>query len=171
MCFITAARACVTSVPSSTSLFGESYLGYLSLVLLLPFAAYGLFKRFLPGTWAIALAIGFVAIPIGELFGTTFIDYAKWAARGFADPAAYIFFITGLWVLIGARPPAANEKFTPALFGALLLALAHRDEADCRAGRRHIPRRRRPRHALFPAMAPPCRHVHRLPAGVLDGAA
>ena len=104
-------------------LFGESYLGYLSLVLLLPFAAYGLFKRFLPGTWAIALAIGFVAIPVGELFGTTFIDYAKWAARGFADPAAYILFIIGLWVLVGARPPAPNEKFRPALFGALLLAL------------------------------------------------
>ena len=28
--------------------FGESYLGYLSLVLLLPFVAYGLFRRFLP---------------------------------------------------------------------------------------------------------------------------
>jgi hypothetical protein len=104
-------------------LFGESYLGYLSLVLLLPFAAYGLFKRFLPGAWAIALVIGFIAIPVGELFGTTFIDYAKWAARGFADPAAYIFFICGLWVLVGARPLAPAEKFLPAFFGALLLAL------------------------------------------------
>lgn len=108
--------------------FGESYLGYLSLVLLLPFAAYGLFKRFLPGVWAIALAIGFIAIPVGELFGTTFIDYAKWAARGFADPAAYILFLSGLWVLVGARrampSEPLHENFLPAFFGALLLALA-----------------------------------------------
>jgi hypothetical protein len=109
-------------------LFGESYLGYLSLVLLLPIAAYGLLRRFLPGGWAIVIALGFIAIPVGELFGTTFFEYAKWAARGFADPAAYILFILGLWVLIGARPPApyepprSHEAFTPALFGALLLA-------------------------------------------------
>jgi hypothetical protein len=108
--------------------FGESYLGYLSLVLLLPIAAYGLLRRFLPGGFAIAVALGFIAIPVGELFGTTFFEYAKWAARGFADPAAYILFILGLWVLVGARPPApyepprSHEAFTPALFGALLLA-------------------------------------------------
>ena len=108
-------------------LFGESYFGYLSLVLLLPFVAFGLFKRFLPGTWAIALAIGFVAVPVGELFGTTFFDYAKWAARGFADPAAYILFIAGLLLLLGAGPSErlrSNGRFQPALFGALLLAAA-----------------------------------------------
>ncbi|HZL62277.1 MAG TPA: hypothetical protein VFC32_08255, partial [Pseudolabrys sp.] len=32
--------------------FGESYLGYLSLILLLPFLAYGLFRRFLPEIWS-----------------------------------------------------------------------------------------------------------------------
>jgi hypothetical protein len=80
--------------------FGESYLGYLSLVLLLPLLTLGLARRFLPSRWALALAFIFVAIPVGELFGTTFLDYAKWAARGFADPAAYILFIAGccrLW--------------------------------------------------------------------------
>jgi hypothetical protein len=57
--------------------FGESYLGYLSLVLLLPLLTCALARRFLPQRWAIGVALIFVAIPVGELFGTTFLDYAK----------------------------------------------------------------------------------------------
>ena len=104
--------------------FGESYLGYLSLVLLLPLLTLGLARRFLPSRWALALAFIFVAIPVGELFGTTFLDYAKWAARGFADPAAYILFIAGLLPLVGATRAGPSGNFAPAFFGALLLALA-----------------------------------------------
>lgn len=104
--------------------FGENYLGYLSLVLLLPFLAYGLFRRFLPSLWSLALILLFVAVPVGELFGTTFVDYAKWASRGFADPAAYILFLAGLLPLLGAKPAGPGEKFAPAFFAALLLALA-----------------------------------------------
>jgi len=104
--------------------FGESYLGYLSLVLLLPILVYLLLRRFLPETWSIALAIVFVAIPIGDLCGTTFIDYAKWAARGFADPAAYILFVAGILPIIGGAASGPSGKFIPAFFGALLLALA-----------------------------------------------
>ncbi len=104
--------------------FGDSYLGYLSLLLLLPLLAYALFRRFLPDPWPLGLVLVFVAVPVGELFGTTFIDYAKWAARGFADPAAYILFLAGLVLLLGARSSGPNGKFSPAFFGALLLALA-----------------------------------------------
>lgn len=103
--------------------FGESYLGYLSLMLLLPFVAYRLFRRFLPTPWAVALILLFIAAPVGVLFGTSFLQYAKWAGRGFADPAAYTLFIAGLAVLVGTKPLGPNGKFLPALFGALLLAL------------------------------------------------
>jgi hypothetical protein len=60
---------------------------------------------------------------MGALFGTTFYLYVKWAARGFADPAAYIFFIGGLVVLVGryGRPDA---RFAPAFGAGLLFALA-----------------------------------------------
>jgi hypothetical protein len=105
-------------------IFGESYLGYLSLVLLLPLLAYWLGKRFLPPRWAIAIAILFTAVPVGAAFGTTFFQYAQWAGRGFADPAAYILFIAGLVAVVGARAAAPQDRFTPAVFGALLLALA-----------------------------------------------
>jgi hypothetical protein len=104
--------------------FGESYLGYLTLVILLPFLALGLFRRFLPERWALALVFLFVAIPIGELFGTTFIDYTKWAARGFADPAAYILFLGGLLPIFGTTAAGPSRNFAPAFFGALLLVLA-----------------------------------------------
>ncbi|MDP1911345.1 MAG: hypothetical protein Q8K85_23850, partial [Hyphomicrobium sp.] len=39
--------------------FGDSYLGYLTLVLLLPFSVLALFRRFLPASWALVLVIMF----------------------------------------------------------------------------------------------------------------
>ena len=103
--------------------FGESYLGYLALVLALPFFVWRLFRRFLPERWAIALIIVFVAVPVGTLFGTSFVQYEKWASRGFADPAAYILFIAGILPLIGTAATGPSGRFLPAFFGALLLAL------------------------------------------------
>lgn len=102
--------------------FGESYLGYLSIILLLPILAWRLFRRFLPEPWPLALTFLFIAVPLGLVFGTTFTHYVKWAGRGFADPMAYTFFIAGIGVLVGARG-GPGGKFLPALFGALLLAL------------------------------------------------
>ena len=104
--------------------FGESHFGYLSLVLLLPFLAYFLARRFLPERWALGFVLVFTAIPLGELFGTTFIDYGKWAGRGYADPAAYIFFLAGILPLIGATRAGPETGFRTAFFGALLLALS-----------------------------------------------
>src|SRR5262245_28672703 len=82
-------------------IFGESYLGYLSLVLLLPFLVFALFRRFLPLRWALALTLVFAAVPVGVLFGSSLVQYVKWAARGFADPAAYIFFLAAFVLLLG----------------------------------------------------------------------
>ena len=103
--------------------FGESYLGYLSLILTLPFATLALFRRFLPERWSLLLIILFVAVPVGVLFGTSFVQYQKWAARGFADPAAYTLFIAGILPVVGTSMAGPDGKFTPAFFGALLLAL------------------------------------------------
>ena len=104
--------------------FGENYLGYLSLIFLLPFLALALFRRFLPEGWSITLILLFVAVPVGMLFGTTFAQYVKWAERGFADSAAYIFFLCGLLPVIGATSLGPSRTCLPAFFGAFLLALA-----------------------------------------------
>ncbi len=102
--------------------FGESYLGYLSLILLFPFLAYALFRRFLPERWSLTLILFFVAIPVGTLFGTSFVQYEQWASRGFADPAAYILSVAGILLIVPSRSDV-NRNFRRAFFGALLLAL------------------------------------------------
>ena len=103
--------------------FGDTNLGYLSLVLLLPLIVLGLFKRFMSDKFAWTLAIIFVAVPVGEIFGSTFLDYAKWAARGFADPAAHILLVWGMLAVVGAREGPPN-RIADAAGGALLMALA-----------------------------------------------
>jgi len=105
-------------------IFGETYLGYLSLILLLPFLVFALFRRFLSLSWAMALTAIFAAIPIGALFGTSLVQYVKWAARGFADPAAYVFFLVGLLLLVDRSDAAVRRGFSAALGAGLLLALA-----------------------------------------------
>lgn len=98
-------------------IFGETYLGYLSLVLVFPFVLLALFRRFLTERWALLLVLLFVAVPAGALFGTTFVQYAKLASKGFADPAAYIVFLCALL-------PLMSDRVLAKFFGALLLALA-----------------------------------------------
>ncbi len=103
--------------------FGETYLGYLSLVLLFPFLVYGLLRRFLPRDWSLALIIVFVAVPLGMIAGGSFVQYSKWAARGYADPAAYILFTAGILPVVGTQADGPDNRFLPGFFGALLLAL------------------------------------------------
>ncbi len=102
--------------------FGESYLGYLALILFLPIAVFGIFQRFVPRTWAIASAIVFVAIPVGAVFGTSFFLYAKNAARGYGDPAAAIFALCGTLLLAGLTPNGPGPAFWPAARGGVIRA-------------------------------------------------
>jgi hypothetical protein len=105
-------------------IFGESYLGYLSIILLLPFLVFALFRRFLPLTWALALTLAFAAVPVGVLFGSSLVQYIKWAARGFADPAAYIFFLAAFVLLLGPLGEGPRDRFGRAFGAGLLFALA-----------------------------------------------
>ncbi len=104
-------------------IFGDSFLGYLSLILGLPLIVLALFRRFLDRPWPLILALLFVAVPLGHVFGTTFVHYSKWASRGFADPACYILFMAGLAVLLGPARLGPDNRFLPAFCGALLIAL------------------------------------------------
>ncbi len=104
--------------------FGDSFLGYLLLVLAMPFVVFAAFQRFFSARAALGLTLVFVAIPLGALFGTSFFHYVKWAARGFADPAAAILFVAGFVVLIGRTAEGPGMRFAPALGAGLLFALA-----------------------------------------------
>jgi hypothetical protein len=104
-------------------IFGETYLGYLSLVLALPFLVYALFRRFMPERWATVVTLAFVATPIGALFGSAYLYYVKWVARGFADPCGYVLLLAGMVALIPRTDEVDRPPVAPAFFGALLMAL------------------------------------------------
>ena len=104
--------------------FGESHLGYLSLVLLLPFLAFAMFRRFLPLTWALALALVFAVVPVGVVFGSSLVQYVKWAARGFADPAAAILLLAAFVLLVGRTRAGPGDRFGTAAGAGVLFALA-----------------------------------------------
>ncbi|AMN43403.1 hypothetical protein RHPLAN_49790 [Rhodoplanes sp. Z2-YC6860] len=105
-------------------LFGDTPLGYLSLMLVLPLAVFAAFKRFFTPRSALGLTLIFIALPVGTLFGSTYIHYVKWAARGFADPAAAMLFVAALVVLIGRDDAGPDRRFGPAFGAGLLFALA-----------------------------------------------
>jgi hypothetical protein len=105
-------------------IFGDTALGYLSLILLLPFLVFALFRRFLPLRWALAVVTLFVVTPVGVLFGSSLAQYVKWAARGYADPAAYLLALGGIVLLVGRSATDVRDRFGGALGAGLLLALA-----------------------------------------------
>ena len=57
------------------------------------------------------------------MFGSSLVQYVKWAARGFADPAAYVCFLAGL-CCCRQKHDGAARPFRAASGAGLLLALA-----------------------------------------------
>jgi hypothetical protein len=104
-------------------LFGDTFLGYLSIMLVLPFLVFAIFRRFLPVRWALAFVLIFTATPLGVLFGSSFSLYAKWAARGFADPLSFAALLAG-FLLILPRLDGRERDVPPAFCGAVLCAIA-----------------------------------------------
>jgi hypothetical protein len=104
--------------------FGDTFLGYLSLMQAMPLLVFAAFKRFFTLRTALALTLIFIAVPVGALFGSTYFQYVKWAARGFADPAAAVFFIAALVNLVGRERGGPDRRFGPALAAGLLFAMA-----------------------------------------------
>jgi len=105
-------------------IFGETSFGTVSLLLLLPFLVFGLFRRYFTAQTALAMALIFVAIPVGALFGSTFFIYVKHAAHGFGDSAAAILFLAGVIGIVGISSPGPSARFAPAFGVALLFAVA-----------------------------------------------
>jgi hypothetical protein len=111
--------------------FGETYLGYLSLILLLPFLVFALARRFLPLSWAIALTLIFAAIPLGVGFGSSLLQYVKWAARGFADPAAYVLFLGAFVLLLGRLGDRPRDRLATSADPSTVIA-GHSASEDAR---------------------------------------
>jgi hypothetical protein len=103
--------------------FGDSFLGYLLLMLALPLVVWRLCARFVGVEWGLAFALLFMA-PAGVLFGTTYTHYVIWAARGYADPLGAMAFLSGLLLLSGPAGQSFDDRVTRAFWGACLMAFA-----------------------------------------------
>jgi hypothetical protein len=104
-------------------LFGDTFLGYLSMILAFPLLVFALFRRFLPAQWTLVIVLLFVVTPVGALFGSSLFYYVVWAARGFADPFAFILLFAALVLIVPPRTgesPGAARVFA----SGLLLAAA-----------------------------------------------
>jgi hypothetical protein len=87
-------------------LFGDTFLGYLTMILAFPLIIYALFARFLTPGWALVIVLLFVATPLGALFGSSLFYYVVWASRGFADPLAFILLFAAIVLVV---PPRSGE--------------------------------------------------------------
>jgi hypothetical protein len=104
-------------------LFGDTFLGYFSVILLLPFLTLALAKRLMPANFALGLILLFVLTPAGVLFGSTITDYIVAAARGYGDPLSFALVLAGFVAII---PPTNDTRLTVtgAFLGGLSLAMA-----------------------------------------------
>jgi hypothetical protein len=105
------------------ALFGDTFLLYLSAMLALAVLAFAAFRRFLQPRWTLVLALGFIATPVGALYGSSLFQYVEWASRGFADPFAFVLLLGGILAIV---PPAGEDapSLPRILAGGLLLSAA-----------------------------------------------
>jgi hypothetical protein len=102
-------------------LFGDTFLGYLTMILALPLIVHALFARFLTPRWAMVMVLLFVATPLGALFGSSLFYYVVWASRGFADPLAFILLFAAIVLMVpprGGEPPGVLRLFAAGLLFA-----------------------------------------------------
>jgi len=104
--------------------FGETFLLYLSMMLLLPVLALALFRRFLPPRWALVLVLGFAATPIGALFGSSLFQYVLWASRGYPDPFAFVLLVAAVLLIVPQRPSGDAPGLRRIFAAGLLLSAA-----------------------------------------------
>lgn len=104
--------------------FGDTFFLYLLLVLILPLIVHAAVARFVDGGWAFVFTLGFVLTPVGVLFGTSYLHYVSWAARGYSDTLGAMTFLSGLILLAGPRGTRFDDRAAPAFWGALLLTVA-----------------------------------------------
>jgi hypothetical protein len=104
-------------------IFGDTFFGYFSTILVLPLLVLALARRFMPARWALGLVLLFTATPVGVLFGSSLSDYVSAASRGYGDPFAFVLLLAG-FVLIVRPPGEMQSRITGAFFGAFLLAMA-----------------------------------------------
>jgi len=106
-------------------LFGDSNLGYLAVLLALPWAVRAAAQPLVGHRIAWAVALAATATPLLSAYGASLADYAVLAARGYAEPLGYALFLAGLAGLLRlSTGPVPAGSWALATATGLALALA-----------------------------------------------
>lgn len=106
-------------------LFGDSNLGYLAILLAVPWVVRAAARPLVGSRTAWAIALAATATPLLSAYGASLADYAALAARGYAEPLGYALFLAGLAGLLRlSTGPGPADGWTLALATGLALALA-----------------------------------------------
>ncbi len=101
-------------------LFGDTNLGYLLLMCVLPYVVFLTIRQLAGGRWAAAGALFFLLSPSGALSLTQYVQYAK---LGYAEAVAFGLLLVGLFLFMRAQPRWGGERnLVHAFFGGACLA-------------------------------------------------
>ena len=128
-------------------IFGDSFLGYLLIMLLAPPVFYAAVARFAGPAWGFVFTIGFVLTPVGVLFGTSYLHHVSWAARGYAVSARRDRVSRRTGAARRALRRAVRSAQDAGLLGCAADGTRHHDQAQSRASGRRAARRGGPRGA------------------------
>lgn len=103
--------------------FGDTFMGYLIVLLAFPILVYRLFRRFLPLRWALVLVGLFGATLGGRYWGMAFYEYVKWTSYGYPEVMGYSLFLLGVLAVAG-RVERGEAYGWWAYWGGLSLAVA-----------------------------------------------
>ncbi len=150
--------------------FGESYLGYLSLVLLFPFLAFALFRRFLPERWSLALIFRFRRHSDRhsvwhQLRAIRTMGIPRLCRPGRIHPVRRRYRVDRTFAV------RRESKFPSRVFWRAAVGAWNLHETDCGAGRGRSARRRGRRSTLLAAVGAACRPVRRVSPGIFHGGA
>jgi len=88
-------------------LFGDTNLGYTALVALLAWFVYLFIRHFSGFKWGMVGSILFLILPLGSL---SFWQYIQNAKLGYAEAAAFGFFMLGFYLFIRSNPRWGGQK-------------------------------------------------------------
>jgi hypothetical protein len=107
------------------AVFGETYLGYLAVLLMTPAVVWCLLRTVVPMAMAAVLWIAFLLpLPVVGRYWWSFASYVDLAQGGLAEPLAQVLWLAGAAFVIASLTEDASAGITAAAWGSFVLSLA-----------------------------------------------
>ena len=104
--------------------FGETFLGYILLGILMPFIIFSLLKNFFSEKISLILVWIFLFIPIFESFGFFHFYYMKLIAKGFGGTLGWTSLFASLCLLLNKKNISLSQNFISGFTAGTLLIIA-----------------------------------------------